>query len=389
MVRTAVWVPFSVPVIVTVWVVATAIVLTVNVAEVAPAATFTEAGTVAFALFDDSVTTSPAAPASPLKVTVPVDETPPRTDVGLTVTLTRVASVTVSVAVWVTPLSKPEIVAVFVVETGTVVIVKVAVVAPTSTVTEGGAVAQLMLDDSDTTVPPIGAGPLIVTVPVEETPPWTEVGLTLTLTKVGAVTAKVPVWVTLLSVPEIVAVTLLDTGVVLTVKVAEEEPAGTVTDAPTVALPLLEDSVTTEPPGPARPLRVTVPVEDVPPMTEVGLSVTLTSVAGVTVRVAVLVTLPSIPLMVAILVFVTGAVVMPKVAEVAPTGTVTDAGTVAQLMLHDNVTTVPLVDAGPLMVTVPVDDVPPTTDVGATPTLTKVGLPPPLSPEISQRLPVV
>ena len=39
--------------------------------------------------------------------------------------------------------------------------------------------------------------------------------------------------------------------------------------------------------APAGPLRVTVPVDGVPPVTEVGETVTLESVAGVTVRVAV------------------------------------------------------------------------------------------------------
>ena len=59
---------------------------------------------------------------------------------------------------------------------------------------------------------------------------------------------------------------------VLTVKFAEVAPAGTVTLPGTVATEvLLLDSVTTAPPLGAAPLRVTVPVELLPPLTLVGL----------------------------------------------------------------------------------------------------------------------
>ena len=53
---------------------------------------------------------------------------------------------------------------------------------------------------------------------------------------------------------------------------------------------MLLDSVTTAPPEGARPFKVTVPVEDVPPITEVGLTVTVVRVGGVTVKVVVRVT---------------------------------------------------------------------------------------------------
>jgi hypothetical protein len=55
----------------------------VNVAVVAPAATDTVAGTVAAALLEVSATNPPPAGAALARVTVPVDEYPPPTEVGL------------------------------------------------------------------------------------------------------------------------------------------------------------------------------------------------------------------------------------------------------------------------------------------------------------------
>jgi hypothetical protein len=72
-----------------------------------------------------------------------------------------------------------------------------------------------------------------------------------------------------------------ETAVVVTVKVAVVDPEATVTETGTVALPLLEDRRTTTPPGPAAVLIVTVPVDGLPPTTEVGESDRLTSVSGV------------------------------------------------------------------------------------------------------------
>ena len=64
---------------------ATALVLTANVAVVAPAATVTLAGTpAAVVLLLESVTCAPPAGAGPLNVTVPVEELPPVTLVGVT-----------------------------------------------------------------------------------------------------------------------------------------------------------------------------------------------------------------------------------------------------------------------------------------------------------------
>jgi hypothetical protein len=69
--------------------------------------------------------------------------------------------------------------------TAAVVTVKVAVVKPAATVTLGGVVAELLLSDSVTRTPPLGAGALSVTVPVELVPPVTVVGFSTSDDRLG------------------------------------------------------------------------------------------------------------------------------------------------------------------------------------------------------------
>jgi hypothetical protein len=96
---------------------------------------------------------------------------------------------------------------------------------------------------------------------------------------VGAVTVSPAVLVTPPKVAVMVTAVEAVTDSVATVKVLPVAPAGTDTLAGTVAAAvLLLESVTTAPPEGAAALRVTVPVEELPPATLVGFSDTAESV---------------------------------------------------------------------------------------------------------------
>ncbi len=101
--------PPSVAVIVAEVLASTPVVVTVNVAVVAPLATVTELGTAAEVSELDSATASPVLAAGPEIVTAPVEGDPAGTVVGFRASETRVGAVTVRLAESVTELSVPEI----------------------------------------------------------------------------------------------------------------------------------------------------------------------------------------------------------------------------------------------------------------------------------------
>ena len=157
----------------------------VNVALVAPAGTVTVAGTVTFGLDETSVTTAPSGPATPFRVTRPVDAFPPTTTFGVNDTAVGIDGVIVSVAVWVYPFAVAESTAVAVADTadvGTDVLTKVC---PAGTVTVVTGDASDRFDDNATTKPPTGALQVILTRIEVLVPPRTDVGVRTTLAGAG------------------------------------------------------------------------------------------------------------------------------------------------------------------------------------------------------------
>ena len=176
---------------------------------------------------------------------------------------------------------------------------------------------------------------------------------------------NVAVFVTPPDVAVMVAEVLAVTCVVVTVKLTELAPAGTKTLAGTFAMEgLLLVRLTATPPTGAGPLRVTVPVEEFPPLTDVGDSVREERLGGLTVIVVVLVTVRYEAEMVAVPAVDIGDELIWNVAEVAPEPTVTLTGTVAAVMLLDSEMVAPPAGAGAVRFTVPTDVWPPTMEVG-------------------------
>ena len=151
-----------------------------NVAVEDPAETVTEVGTVTAPPLLPRLITAPPVGASELRVKIPVAPLPPMRLVGDTVRLTRVAGSIVRVAVFDTPSSPAVTVTGVVLGTAEVVIEKFTVLWPAGTVTDVGTVADALLDFRVTTAPPVGAIPARVIVPVDDVPPVTVIGFTLT-----------------------------------------------------------------------------------------------------------------------------------------------------------------------------------------------------------------
>jgi hypothetical protein len=148
-------------------------VVTLKVAEVAPAGTVTLVGTDATAgLALESGIVAPPAGAAELRPTVPVEGVPPGTLVGLRNREERVVAETTRLALLVTPSSVAEM---FTAQgaqgSGVVEITKLALVAPAGTVTVVGTLAtEGLLLERTTVMPPPGAGETSVTIPVEAAP---------------------------------------------------------------------------------------------------------------------------------------------------------------------------------------------------------------------------
>src|SRR5712692_6293311 len=319
----------------------TELAVTVKLALLAPPGMVTLAATLATdVLLLERVTSAPPAGAAALKVTVPVEDAGPTTLVGLSAMVESVTAgggggggVTVSGTVRVTPPKDAEMVAELAAATGEVDTVKVALVAPAAIVTLAGTLATAaLLLESDTTAG-LGVTAAKVTVPVEELPPTTLVGLTVTALRTDAAGEFTVIGAKRI-VPPSVAVSWTVVGAtlnVVTVKLALVAPAATVTLAGTLAEPgRLLDRVTTVPPVGTALASVTVPVAGLPPVTLLGLTLNEESAgggggvpAGFTVKVADWVTPPPETEIVTTVCTVTALVKRLKPPVVTPAGIMT------------------------------------------------------------------
>jgi len=241
----------------------------------------------------------------------------------------------------VAPLSPAVIFDVVLTVTAVVVTAKVAEVLPAAIVTVAGAVAVESELAKVITRPPTGAALPICTVPVEVFPPTTEAGLKVTDVNNGAVIVNVPVDDTLSNVPIMSAVVWDPTASVLTAKVTDVAPAGTLTESGILIAALALVSVTVMPPVPAGPVKVTLPTEEPPPRTVLGATVTVDRLGGNTVKDAVWVELPTAAVNVAVDTADTAVVRTTKVADTLPLRTSTSAGSVTLFRLLVSLTRAP------------------------------------------------
>ena len=174
---------------------------------------------------------------------------------------------------FVVPLADAETVTLVFDFTDVVPTLKVAEVLPAGIVTAEGAEANPELTDRATTRPPDGAAEVIVTVPVLDYPPTTLAGLNVNDLSVGAITVSVAVFEMPPSVAVKVTVEFASTALVLTGKLADVFPDGTVMVVATLSDFELMESLTSIPPDGAGPPSITVPVDDVPPATVAGFTV--------------------------------------------------------------------------------------------------------------------
>ena len=165
--------------------------------------------------------------------------------------------------------------------------------------------------------------------------------------------------------PVITTIVDEETVPVETMNVPLVEPAAIVTRAGTVATPgVALESVTSAPPSPAGPSRVSVPCDVLPPVTLAGFSeIERSDTSGTvdrTVSGAVIVTPPNEAEIVTSVAPATARVAMVNDSLVAPAGTVTLAGTVTG-SAPDSETWAPPAGAGPESVTIPLTGLPPVT----------------------------
>jgi hypothetical protein len=322
-------------------------------AVVAPCTTVTEAGTEAAPLELVSATVTPPAGAGMEMVTAPWLACPLRIEFGVTASAVGTIGFTVKLALVLTPLAEAVRAVVVTEVTVPAVAVKVAVVAPCNTFTEGERETAAFELESETVMPPVGAGTAIVTVPWLVWPLRIEAGVRLTL--VGTMGFTVRFAVTLAPPLEAVSTTgvVVVTVPAVAVKVAVVAPCATVTEAGTEAAAFELERVTRMPPAGAGAAIVTVPCVVCELKIAPEVSATPVGTIGLTVKLALRLTPPLDAVIAALVIEVTVPAVAVKLAVIAPGATVTEPGTDAAALELESVRVTPPEVAGAEMVTVP------------------------------------
>lgn len=183
-------VPFSVAVMLPVWLLAIFPAVTVKVPIVLPAATISEAGTARAVPLFDRLTVAPAVLDT---VAVQVALPPETRLVGLQVNpLSVTGAVSDIVAVCALPFSDPVRVAVWLLAIVPAVALKVADVLPDPIVTEAGTVNAVALLDKETATAPEGAGAFNEIVQIDVPPVLSDAGTQLMALTRGAVVITPP-----------------------------------------------------------------------------------------------------------------------------------------------------------------------------------------------------
>jgi hypothetical protein len=319
--------------------VATAVVATVNVADVAPVAKITVPGTETDPASFVTVTEVPAG-AGALSVTAPITVLPP-----VTADLFRLNVFSSGSTVRVEEMEPDQSVAISATDTAALTSVvwmlTVADVPPPGIVTCAGTTAAGLPLLSETASPPAGAMPVNVIVPVTESiPPVAVARSTVNVSTRAGVTITFAVFVTLNAVA--VMVTVLSAplkAVVVTVNVAVVALAGTVTEIGTAATGSLLESRTTKPLLAAKPVNVTVPVSGEPPPTVARESDTPFSDGGLMTNVDWMLVPANVAVIVTVVMADTGLTVTVNEADCCPLATETVAGTVALLEFDESAMT--------------------------------------------------
>ena len=251
-------------------------------------------------------------------------------------------------------------------------IVKVPVVIPAPIEIVAGKVTDFRLLESAIFSPPTGDGSFKVTVPVDVDPPAILAGLSVTFVTVGGLSVRAIPIDDGESEAFIFATVTLATDELVMLNEAEVAPAATTMLVGVLAEVELLERVTFVPAAGAGPFKATVPTQLAPPAKVLAFRVNRLKPGGLIANVAETELVFSVALIAELVLAATGFVETEKVAVVAPLCTVTEVGTVTDVLAELSVTTLPPDGAFAEMVTVPVDEEPPTTDEGDRTTLLTV-----------------